>query len=90
VGNVTWARASYDSIHGRIDCHWKTVDGGFALEATIPPNTTATVYIPAKSPADVNEGGGVAQRSPGVRLVGYEKGQAIFEVSSGRYGFASP
>jgi alpha-L-rhamnosidase len=89
VGNVTWVRAAYDSIHGRIDCHWKIIDGAFTLEATIPANTTATVSIPAKSPDSVTEGAAAADRSPGVRFVGYEAGRAIFEVGSGRYRFAA-
>ena len=54
---LTWARASYDSISGRIASAWK-IDGGlFHLSVEVPPNTTATIYVPAGAADGVQEGG---------------------------------
>ncbi len=52
VGNLTWARASYDSIRGTIVSDWKKSDGAFTLRVTIPVGTVATVSIPAADGAD--------------------------------------
>ena len=46
VGDLTSAKASYDSVRGRIVSDWKIKDGRFDLTVTIPANTTATVYVP--------------------------------------------
>src|SRR6185503_7141231 len=44
VGDVAWAKASYDSIRGKIVSNWKREGKAFTLKAAIPPNTTATVF----------------------------------------------
>ncbi len=46
VKGLTYVRASHESMYGRIATHWRTENGRFHLEVTIPPNTTATVYLP--------------------------------------------
>jgi alpha-L-rhamnosidase len=48
VKGLTYVRASHESMYGRIATHWRTVNGRFHLEVTIPPNTTATVHLPGK------------------------------------------
>ena len=55
VGDLTWVKASYDSIRGKIVSDWKRDGGKFTLNVTIPPNTTATVLVPAKSAEAVTE-----------------------------------
>jgi alpha-L-rhamnosidase len=87
VGDLTWVRAAYDSIRGRITCEWKRDPGEFTLRTTIPPNTTATVSLPAKSASDVTESGVSAELSPGVKFVRQEPGQVVYEVGSGAYSF---
>jgi alpha-L-rhamnosidase len=90
AGNLTFARASYDSVRGRIVSDWKIERGTFHLTVTIPANTTATVYFPSlvADSAAVKEGNNPAASAEGVRLVS-AKG-AIFEVGSGTYKFRAP
>jgi alpha-L-rhamnosidase len=45
-GGLTWARAAYRSIRGRIALEWTARAGEFALRVEVPPNVTATVYLP--------------------------------------------
>ena len=68
VGDVTWVRAHYDSVHGRIQSHWQLVSDDFIWEFTVPPHTTATVFVPAKSAGDVRSEDTAVERIPGVRL----------------------
>jgi hypothetical protein len=89
VGDVTWVRASHDSIRGKIVSDWKSGDGAFSLRATIPPGTTATVFVPAKAGGEVTENSLPAERSVGVKSLRHEDGYAIFEVGSGQYEFRS-
>lgn len=55
---LTWAKASYDSVYGRIASAWKREGNRLSLNVTIPANTTATVVVPGKN-------GGVHEVGPG-------------------------
>jgi hypothetical protein len=77
VGNVTWTKASFNSIRGKIISDWKLDGGKFTLDVTIPANTTATVCIPSKSEGDVTEGGNPASQSRGVSFLHEENGRVI-------------
>jgi len=88
-GGVTWVESSYDSVHGKIVCGWKTGSGTFSLHATIPPNTTATVLMPAKDATAVTEGGKQTTDVPGVRFLRMEDGCAVYAVEAGEYRFTS-
>ena len=88
-GGITYARASYRSIYGKIVSDWKIKNGEFTLNVTIPANTTATVYVPAKDAESVTEGDLPAAKAEGVQLVRMDNGKAVFAVGSGQYRFAS-
>ena len=88
VGGLTSAKATYDSIRGRIVSDWKTDKDGFHLTVTIPANASATVYLPATDAARITEGGQPAVKI--VKLLGVEGGRALFAVGSGTYRFTVP
>jgi alpha-L-rhamnosidase len=86
----TWAKGEYDSIRGRIVSDWKIEDDQFHLDTKIPANTTATVYVPAKSAETITESGIPVLKAEGVKFIRMEDSTAMFEVGSGRYSFRSP
>ena len=59
------------------------------MEVTIPPNTTATVYVPAKDAASVTESGKPAVNAIGVKFLRMENSAAVYAVGSGVYRFQS-
>jgi alpha-L-rhamnosidase len=59
------------------------------MDVTIPPNTTATVYVPAKEESGVTESDKPAAKANGVKLLRMENGAAVYEVGSGSYQFQS-
>lgn len=87
VGDLTWAKTSYDSIHGQIATHWQRQEGQFELQVSIPVNTSATVFVPVRAGGRVQEGGEPAEQSPGVTFLRQEKGRAVYAVASGDYDF---
>ncbi len=87
VGDLRFVKATHQSMYGTIASAWKREGGHFALEATIPPNTTATIWLPATDAAAVTESGHPAKRAPGVKFVRMEGQAALFEVGSGSYRF---
>jgi len=90
TGQMTYAKGFYDSMYGKISSSWKTDNGVFTYATTIPPNTTATLYLPAASQQSVKEGGkSISKKNSDIRFVKFEKGKAIYEVTSGNYVFTS-
>ena len=86
---IDWVKAHYDSIHGRIVSEWRTNGADFELNATIPPNTTATIFLPAKDASNVTEGGKALGDTAGVKFLRHEDGRAVVTVESGTYVFRS-
>ena len=86
---VTWAKGHYDSIYGRINSDWKRDAETFQWAVTVPPNTTATIYVPAGDVADVTESGQPAKGAKGVTFLRIEKDRALFRIGSGTFSFTS-
>jgi alpha-L-rhamnosidase len=87
---LEFAQAEYNSIHGTIVSGWKVMGGRITMNITIPPNTTAMVFVPTEDASKITEGGNPAAESEGVKFLRVENSAAIFEVSSGTYVFSSP
>ena len=87
VGDVTWVKAAYNSVQGRIVCEWKEAGGKFYLHLEIPANTTATVFLPAQDASEVFESGRRAAKAPGVRFLRQENNRAVYEIGAGKYQF---
>jgi alpha-L-rhamnosidase len=81
--------ASYDSIRGLIRSSWKLSGGQFSLDVTIPPNTTATVYLPTNDADSIRESGTSLSSAAGVKLLNVKNGQAMLQVGSGKYSFTA-
>lgn len=86
---ITWAKGHYDSINGRIESAWEIEGGQFSWCVVVPPNTMATVYVPAQKVEEVSVDGQQGASSPDVEFLRMEKDRAVFKVGSGRYGFVS-
>jgi alpha-L-rhamnosidase len=89
VGDLTWVKCSYDSVHGKIVSNWKRDGNKLTMDVTIPANTTATVYVPAKEAAEVTESGKPTGKVEGVKFLRMENDAAVYEVGSGCYQFCS-
>jgi alpha-L-rhamnosidase len=86
-GDLNWVRAAHETPYGTVESNWKRDGDTLTMEITVPPNTTATAYIPAKSADAVTESGKPLGESDGVRLQGLENGRAVCELQSGSYTF---
>lgn len=78
VGDLTFVRGKYHSIHGDIISDWRIENGTFKLSVIVPPGTTATVFVPGDGPVKTK-----APASPSVRNRGFEvtPGTHLFEAS---------
>ncbi|KAA6317178.1 hypothetical protein EZS27_032628 [termite gut metagenome] len=87
VPEVTFAEASVESPYGQISSRWERHKNKVKLSVTVPPNSTATVYVPAKDMKSITENGIKVDKSKGVTITGLEGGYAVVTVESGRYRF---
>jgi len=90
VGDLTWAKATYDSVRGTIASSWTMRNGEFRLAVTVPANATATVYLPTSQINQVKEGRRAAADAEGVKPIGVQKGRSVFDIGSGKYEFTAP
>jgi alpha-L-rhamnosidase len=88
VGDLAFVKATHRSPYGKIKSEWRKASGQFDWQIEIPPNTTATVYVPAASAAAVTESGKPLAKAKGVKLLRAEKGAVVLAVASGEYHFA--
>ncbi|HVE76359.1 MAG TPA: glycoside hydrolase family 78 protein [Actinomycetota bacterium] len=86
-GGITSAKATYDSIKGKIECDWSLNDTGIVMKVSIPANTKATVMIPSTGP--VTESGKDLSEADGVHSVVQGENVTAIEIGGGRYEFAS-
>jgi alpha-L-rhamnosidase len=85
---INWVRAHYDCINGPITSAWKLEGGAFALDVTIPANTTAQVLLPDAAPERTSEGDArLTTAVPGVRAIAAEGPALKVEVGAGTYHF---
>ncbi|MCX6997428.1 MAG: family 78 glycoside hydrolase catalytic domain [Kiritimatiellaeota bacterium] len=89
VGDLTWVKAHHDSPYGRIQSEWKREGDAFALDISVPANSTAEVAVPASKADEVTESGKPAAKAQGVKWLRMENGAAVYEVGSGSYRFCS-
>jgi alpha-L-rhamnosidase len=89
VGDLKFIKATHRSPYGLIVSDWKQDGGTFDWWIEVPANTTATVFVPAKSLERVLESGMFARNAPGVKFLRMENGRAIFNVGGGKYHFVS-
>jgi len=75
VGDLTFVNGKYHSIHGDIVSDWKIENGTLKLSVTVPPGTTATVFVPGDGPVRTE-----APPSPSA-------GNRAYEVTAGKHLF---
>ena len=88
-GDLQWVKTAHDSPYGKIVSHWQRQAENFNWQITVPPNSTATVYVPAICMEAVTEFGRPTDRAEGIKFLRMEAGAAAFEVQSGSYHFRS-
>lgn len=86
---IRWVKAYYDSIHGRITSDWRFSANKFELETVIPPNTTATIYLPTDGADQIREDHSSLAKAKGVKFLRMEGDCAVLLVQSGNYRFAA-
>ena len=78
---LDYARATYRTMHGEILSDWKLAGDRLTWEVTVPPNTSASIFIPSEPGTEVG--------SDGLALDGREDRFALCTAPAGSYVFTS-
>ena len=89
MGDISFAKASYQSPYGEVVSDWKIEAGKFIWKVSVPPNSTATIYVPAKVSSDVTVNGQALTKADHVTLLRMENNRAVLKVSSGNHRITS-
>ena len=93
MGGLKEAKASVETIRGRVSSHWVKDDKGITLKVEVPANTRASVYVPRVGKSTLTEGSKLVfdwKFHPGVNGIdgASRAGEWIkVEVGSGKYEF---
>jgi len=88
--SMKWVKAHHDSLYGRIESGWRIDDDRvLTLNVTVPPNTTATLYLPTADDKTITEGGSELAKAKGLKHLRTENGCAAIELTAGAYEFRS-
>ena len=88
--SMKWVKAHHDGLYGRITSNWAIdADRVLMLDVTVPPNTTATLYLPTADDKTITEGETELAQVKGLEYQRAEDGCAVIELTPGRYSFQS-
>lgn len=76
---LTKAQGSYDSYFGKISVQWEIANGELTYKTIVPPNTTATLWLPARSMDAIKS------VSRNAAILRSEKGRIAFELEPGKH-----
>ena len=88
-GGFTHVKGSYQSPYGTVGASWSMKDNRITLSVEVPPNTSATVFIPDAAGQAVKENGQSLKKAKGVLKVWEQEGNKVIEIGSGNYQFES-
>lgn len=89
VADLRWVKAWHNSMYGKIVCNWTVKNRQFTLEVAVPPNCTATVYLPTSDPTSVRESGRPVKQQPGITVDDWSERRLRLNIESGRYCFTA-
>jgi alpha-L-rhamnosidase len=87
VDGLQFCKTSYRSVYGLIRSEWNRNEGEFRLEVDIPPNTTATVYLPDTENKTIYESGKTLAETKYIQHRKTHHGISMIEIGSGSYSF---
>jgi len=84
---LEWVKAGFESPYGTIQSDWQYHNGLLKLKVSVPPNTTATLYLPTGDPDSIREGNKPIAEADGIKHLRDTEEHSILEIQPGHYSF---
>ncbi len=88
-GGLSSAAAAYRTMNGEIRSEWRRSGAEFTWRVTVPPNTSARIFIPSDPSTVPTESGHPLHSSPGLRSAGRSGCYCVCHAPAGSYVFES-
>jgi alpha-L-rhamnosidase len=85
--SINWVNASFQSPRGLIKTEWRLQKNEYRYRVEVPPNTRATLHLPAQAGKTIRVNDAAATEAKGVTLLQFVKGAQICELEPGHYVF---
>ena len=87
-GSLKNVAADLQTYYGKVSSHWKIENDHLTLDVEIPPNTTATIYLPGGKVNSMKESGIlISNIKSNFKIKEKTKDYIAVEVGSGKYSF---
>ncbi|NBV86789.1 MAG: alfa-L-rhamnosidase, partial [Verrucomicrobia bacterium] len=86
---IHWVRASYLAPSGMIKAEWSLTADKYQYGVSVPPNTTATLYLPSRALDAVTVNRQTLDTAEGVQFLQFEEGYTVCTLEPGTYHFVS-
>lgn len=86
---LSWVKAAYHSVRGRIVSEWRRDESGLSLTVEIPAGTTAEIVLPVGKRGSLTADGQPLGACPSLRQVREEDGAVVLQAGCGRYELRS-
>jgi len=86
VPELDWVRCRYDSVRGPIESNWQREAESLQLDVTIPPNTSAMIFLPQTDIRQITENSRCVDSIQEIELV-RRLPEVVLKVGSGKYHF---
>jgi alpha-L-rhamnosidase len=86
--DLDFVEGQLETIRGTIKISWrKEKNNLLKMNVTIPPNSTAIVYLPSNHQNKIKEQGKNISRINEIEIVGEENGNIVARIGSGNWSF---
>jgi len=86
--DLDFVEGQLETMRGTIKISWrKEKNNLLKMDVTIPPNSTATLYLPTIHQSKIREGGKNISRINEIEIVGAENGNIVARIGSGEWSF---
>ncbi len=82
IQELSYVKASYNTLYGTVESHWKKDLVTLQWDITVPCNTTAQVYLPTTDTKAISQ--------EGITLLRTEGNSTVWRVTSGKYHLTIP
>ncbi|WP_345940179.1 alpha-L-rhamnosidase C-terminal domain-containing protein [Paenibacillus riograndensis] len=87
-GDLTWTAAALETMYGRIRSEWNITADQLEMSVSVPPNTSATLYLPKADLPRVLEGDVPLEHAAGVHSTEQLEHEVKVILGSGDYKFS--
>lgn len=87
INGLDSVNASYQTAYGLVQSSYTNTKGSFNWHVTVPPNSSALVYMPAKNMDALTETRKKISAIKDIKAIKMENGRAVLSIGSGDYDF---